>query len=94
MNKDAAAGEAKLAQAIALWTKAIGEFDSEDKNARINKKIIAELYLNAIEAETIAHQFSAAQEHVSQARRMDFGKKERDALDGLAMLLNDYEARY
>jgi hypothetical protein len=94
MSKDAAAGEAKLAQAIALWAKAIGEFDSEDKNARINKKIIAELYLNVLEAEVIAHQFSAAQEHLSQARRLDFGKKERDALDGLAMLLNDYEARY
>lgn len=94
LNKDAAAGEAKLKQAIAIWVKAIAEFDAEDKKARINPKVIVELYRNLIEAEVVSHDFAAAEGHISQARRLDLSKKDREAIEELAAWHSDYQARF
>ncbi len=89
-----AAGADKLRAANALWTKAIQEFDPEDKKARINEKIIAELYRNAIEASVASREFAAAEALLGQARRMDLSKKDREALEELAHWLADYRARF
>jgi hypothetical protein len=94
INTDLAAGQAKLNAAAAIWTKAILEFDAEDKKARINDKVIAELYRNLLEVEIPARSFESAESHIATARRLDLGKKDRDAIEELASFLNDYRARF
>lgn len=87
-------GAAKLRSACALWNKAIAEFNPEDKKARINEKLIAELYRNTIEAEILAREFSSAEAHVAQARRLELNKKDREAIEELAALLSDTQRRF
>ncbi|MGA0818810.1 MAG: hypothetical protein ACO3PE_07760 [Schleiferiaceae bacterium] len=94
LNGSYDAGAAKLRAAEALWSKAITEFDAEDKKARINAKVIAELYRNVIEAEVASRDFAAAEAHLSQARRLDLSKKDKEAIEELAGYLSDYQVRF
>ena len=72
--------QAKLLSAVEAWEAAIEEGDWNDKKARINKKVIPDLYNNVILACTLIGEFDRADDHYSASLRLDLGIETRTTL--------------
>ena len=52
------------ASAIEAWEAALEEGDMDDKKARINKKVIPDLYKNLLLACALSEEFTKAEDHL------------------------------
>ncbi|MDB2404062.1 hypothetical protein N9W22_02020, partial [Schleiferiaceae bacterium] len=66
--------KAKLASAIEAWEAALEEGDMDDKKARINKKVIPDVYKNLLLACALTEQFTKAEDHYNATLRLDFSR--------------------
>lgn len=84
---------ALLGKAISTWEAALDEMDMDDKKARINKKVVPDLYSNLIEACILGGQLSKADEHYSATLRLDLSNRDANHLSELKLLLDDLRER-
>lgn len=84
----------KISAAIGLWEEALAEADWDDKKARINKKVIPDVYTNLILACAIIQEFDKADDHYSATLRLDLANKDENHLKELKLLVDDLRMRY
>ena len=85
--------KAKLLSAVEAWEAAIEEGDWNDKKARINKKVIPDLYNNVILACTLIGEFDRADDHYSASLRLDLANRDENNLKELKLLNDDLRER-
>lgn len=88
------AAKEKIKSAIAAWEAALEEGDMDDKKARINKKVIPDVYNDLIFACTMVGDFDKADDHYSASLRLDISKGDENKLKELKLLNDDLRARY
>lgn len=86
--------KAKIAAAIGLWEEALAEADWDDKKARINKKVIPDVYGNLILACAMIQEFDKADDYYSATLRLDLANKDENHLKELKLLVDDLRMRY
>ena len=86
--------KAKLLSAVEAWEAAIEEGDWNDKKARINKKVIPDLYNNVILACTLIGEFDRADDHYSASLRLDLANRDENNLKELKLLNDDLRERH
>ena len=86
--------KAKISAAIGLWEVALNEADWDDKKARINKKVIPDVYSNLILACCMIQDFDSADDHYSATLRLDLANKDENHLKELKLLVDDLRMRY
>ena len=84
----------KIKSAIQAWEAALDEGDMEDKKARINKKVIPDLYNNLILASILVEDFDKADDHYSATLRLDFANRDENNLKELKLLNDDLRERH
>lgn len=84
----------KISAAIGMWEEALAEADWDDKKARINKKVIPDVYTNLILACAIIQEFDKADDHYSATLRLDLANKDENHLKELKLLVDDLRMRY
>ena len=84
----------KIRNAIQAWEAALDEGDMDDKKARINKKVIPDLYNNVILAAILVEDFDKADDHYSATLRLDFANRDENNLKELKLLNDDLRARH
>ncbi|MGB1267607.1 MAG: hypothetical protein ACPG5D_05880 [Schleiferiaceae bacterium] len=84
----------KIRNAIQAWEAALDEGDMDDKKARINKKVIPDLYNNLILASILVEDFDKADDHYSATLRLDFANRDENNLKELKLLNDDLRARH
>ena len=84
----------KIKNAIQAWEAALDEGDMDDKKARINKKVIPDLYNNLILASILVEDFDKADDHYSATLRLDFANRDENNLKELKLLNDDLRARH
>ena len=84
----------KIKNAIQAWEAALDEGDMDDKKARINKKVIPDLYNNVILASILVEDFDKADDHYSATLRLDFANRDENNLKELKLLNDDLRARH
>jgi tetratricopeptide (TPR) repeat protein len=84
----------KLQSAIDAWEAALAEGDMDDKKARINKKVIPDLYKNLIMAYTMIGEFDKADDHFNDSLRLDFSRGDENDLKETKLLTDDLRERY
>ena len=84
----------KIKNAIQAWEAAIDEGDMDDKKARINKKVIPDLYNNVILGAILVEDFDKADDHYSATLRLDFTNRDENNLKELKLLNDDLRARH
>ena len=84
----------KIRNAIQAWETALDEGDMDDKKARINKKVIPDLYNNVILAAILVEDFDKADDHYSATLRLDFANRDENNLKELKLLNDDLRARH
>ena len=84
----------KIKNAIQAWEAALDEGDMDDKKARINKKVIPDLYNNVILAAILVEDFDKADDHYSATLRLDFANRDENNLKELKLLNDDLRARH
>ena len=73
---------------------AIEEGDWNDKKARINKKVIPDLYNNVILACTLIGEFDRADDRYSASLRLDLANRDENNLKELKLLNDDLRERH
>lgn len=68
-----------ITKAIGKWSKTLQESNVNDKNARINKKVTAAVYLNLAEAYLWMDDFSQAELYANKAKNLGIPKYNRHA---------------
>ena len=86
--------KAKLASAIEAWEAALEEGDMDDKKARVNKKVIPDVYKNLLLACTLTEQFTKAEDHYNATLRLDFSRGDENDLKEFKLLVDDLKARH
>jgi hypothetical protein len=86
--------KAKLASAIEAWEAALEEGDMDDKNARINKKVIPDVYKNVLLACALTEQFTKAEDHYNATLRLDLSRGDENDLKEFKLLVDDLKARH
>jgi hypothetical protein len=86
--------KAKIASAIEAWEGALEEGDMDDKKARINKKVIPDLYKNLLLACALTEEFTRAEDHFNATLRLDFSRGDEKDLKETMLLVNDLKERY
>jgi hypothetical protein len=86
--------KSKLLSAVEAWEAAIEEGDWNDKKARINKKVIPDLYNNVILACTLIGEFDRADDHYSASLRLDLANRDENNLKELKLLNDDLRERH
>ena len=81
--------KAKIASAIEAWEGALEEGDMDDKKARINKKVIPDLYKNLLLACALTEEFTRAEDHFNATLRLDFSRGDEKDLKETMLLVND-----
>lgn len=76
--------KAKLEQAVALWSKALGESDLLDKKARIDKKVTASLCFNLLEAYFILRNADEGEKILNMMNKMDLSRSDAKLRDNYA----------
>jgi tetratricopeptide (TPR) repeat protein len=84
----------KLQSAIDAWEAALAEGDMDDKKARINKKVVPDLYKNLILAYTLIGEFDKADDHYNDSLRMGFNNGDENDLKEINLLTADLRERY
>jgi len=84
----------KLQSAIDAWESALAEGDMDDKKARINKKVVPDLYKNLILAYTLIGEFDKADDHYNDSLRMGFNNGDENDLKEINLLTADLRERY
>ena len=84
----------KIRNAIQAWETALDEGDMDDKKARINQKVIPDLYNNVILAAILVEDFDKADDHYSATLRLDFANRDENNLKELKLLNDDLRARH
>lgn len=84
----------KIKNAIQAWEAALDEGDMDDKKARINKKVIPDLYNNVILAAILVEDFDKADDHYSATLRLDFANRDENNLKELKLLNDDLRERH
>ncbi len=84
----------KIRNAIQAWEAALDEGDMDDKKARINKKVIPDLYNNVILAAILVEDFDKADDHYSATLRLDFANRDENNLKELKLLNDDLRERH
>ncbi len=84
----------KIRNAIQAWEAALDEGDMDDKKARINKKVIPDLYNNLILAAILVEDFDKADDHYSATLRLDFANRDENNLKELKLLNDDLRERH
>ena len=69
-NYNSEKGKAKLGEAVEIWAKEIQEIDTEDKKARINKKVGMSIYADMARALMYMEKFDEAAETIKTARQL------------------------
>ena len=83
-----------IRNAIQAWEAALDEGDMDDKKARINKKVIPDLYNNVILAAILVEDFDKADDHYSATLRLDFANRDENNLKELKLLNDDLRERH
>lgn len=86
--------KAKIAGAIEAWEGALEEGDMDDKKARINKKVIPDLYKNLLLACALSEEFTRAEDHYNATLRIDFSRSDEKDLKETMLLVNDLKERH
>lgn len=86
--------KAKLQSAIEAWESALAEGDMDDKKARINKKVIPDLYKNLLLTCAMVGDFDKADDHYSASLRLGFSNRDENDLKELKLLVDDLRERY
>lgn len=86
--------KAKIASAIEAWEGALEEGDMDDKKARINKKVIPDLYKNLLLACALTEEFTRAEDHFNATLRLDFSRGDEKDLKETMLLVNDLKERH
>ena len=84
----------KIRNAIQAWEAALDEGDMDDKKARINKKVIPDLYNNVILAAILVEDFDKADDHYSATLRLDFANRDENNLKELKLLNDNLRERH
>src|SRR5210317_372606 len=84
----------KLQSAIDAWEAALAEGDMDDKKARINKKVVPDLYKNLILAYSLIGEFDKADDHYNDSLRMGFNNGDENDLKEINLLTADLRERY
>ena len=84
----------KIKNASQAWEAALDEGDMDDKKARINKKVIPDLYNNVILAAILVEDFDKADDHYSATLRLDFANRDENNLKELKLLNDDLRERH
>lgn len=85
---------AKIASAIETWEAVLDEGDMDDKKARINKKVIPDVYKNLLLACALSEEFTKAEDHYNATLRLDFSNGDENDLKELKLLVDDLKERY
>ena len=86
--------KAKITSAIEAWESALEEGDINDKKARINKKVIPDLYKNLLLACALTEEFTKAEDHYNATLRLDFRRGDEKDLKETMLLVNDLKERH
>ena len=86
--------KAKIASAIEAWEGALAEGDMDDKKARINKKVLPDLYKNLLLACALTEEFTRAEDHYNATLRLDFSRGDENDLKEFKLLVDDLKARH
>jgi len=86
--------KAKIASAIEAWEGALAEGDMDDKKARINKKVLPDLYKNLLLACALTEEFTRAEDHFNATLRLDFSRGDEKDLKETMLLVNDLKERH
>ena len=86
--------KAKITSAIEAWESALEEGDINDKKARINKKVIPDLYKNLLLACALTEEFTKAEDHYNATLRLDFSRGDEKDLKETMLLVNDLKERH
>ena len=86
--------KAKLSSAIAAWEAALEEGDMDDKKARINKKVIPDLYKNLLLACALSEEFTKAEDLYNATLRLDFSRGDENDLKEIKLLVDDLKERH
>ena len=85
---------AKISSAIEAWEGALEEGDMNDKKARINKKVLPDLYKNLLLACALTEEFTRAEDHYNATLRLDFSRGDENDLKETMLLVNDLKERH
>ena len=66
----------------------------DDKKARINKKVIPDVYKNLLLACALTEQFTKAEDHYNATLRLDFSRGDENDLKEMKLLVDDLKARH
>jgi len=86
--------KAKIGSAIEAWDAALQEADFDDKKARINDKVVPDLYNNLLFACAMIQDFDKADDYYAESLRLDLSNKDENNLKELKLLIDDLRARY
>lgn len=84
----------KISSAIEAWDAALEEADFDDKKARINAKVVPDLYNNLLFACAMMQDFDKADDYYAASLRLDLSNKDENNLKELKLLIDDLRARY
>lgn len=84
----------KIRSAIEAWEAALDEADMDDKKARINAKIVPDLYNNVLFGYAMVEDFDRADDHYSASLRLDLSNRDENNLKELKLLIDDLRARH
>lgn len=83
-----------LEKAIALWEKALTEFDPDNKKCRINKNVTQVLHFNCAEAYIWLNQFEKADAHITKYMSLQPNRRELKLITSLKDLADDQRSRF
>lgn len=85
--------KSKLEQAVALWSKALGESDLLDKKARIDKKVTTSLYFNLLEGYFILRNVDEGEKILNLMNKIDLSRSDAKLRDNYAQEFIDLRMR-
>ncbi len=86
--------KAKIASAVEAWEAALEEADMDDKKARINAKVVPDLYNNLLFACAMLNDFDRADDHYAASLRLDLKNGDENNLKELKLLIDDLRVRH
>jgi hypothetical protein len=85
--------KSKLEQAVAIWSKALGESDLLDKKARIDKKVTTSLYFNLLEGYFILRNVDEGEKILNLMNKIDLSRSDAKLRDNYAQEFIDLRMR-
>ena len=83
-----------LEDAIAIWVKALGESDLEDKKARIDEKVTRVLLVNTIDAAITVNDFKTAETQIKAYEALKNSNSEKKMIEALRAQYADKKMRF